>query len=225
MDETGIVLKVEDYQLGNSRLDKATRYIVKSLIEDAKNEKGRAIKVHDVEFNGDAVKHDYTSTADWAEQNFRWHKSKTSRYIRIVDRFHDAKDAAAVNENGQPLKPVDANGVEIWEAYTVSQMVELLKATDEQLKRINNRMSVREIRDFIENDNKLINVPDGNNPDEQNNPNEQNNPEPNTPDNVKHYTDITVMLSVIKEAATHGERVVIETINSPMGNAWAVTFG
>lgn len=223
--EHGIVLSMNEYKLGNSRLDKAARYIAKSLIEDAANEKGRAIKIHDVDFNGDAEKHGYKNTAEWAEKLFGWNKSKTSRYIRIVDRFHDGTNAVEIDENGKPVLPTDENGADIWGAYTVSQMIELLKATDEQLKRINNKMSVRDIRDFIKDDNGYIDIPDGEgNEGENNDPDNEGAGNDPAPDNVKHYTDITVLMSVVKQAAIHGDRIVIEPVITPMGNAWAVTY-
>lgn len=160
-----IIITTSKNELGTSKLGKATAFIITSLNTDINNEKERAIKVHDVDANEWATKSnvlgEFESTAKWAEKFFGWDKSKVSRYVRIVDKFHDDRK-----------RKTDGNGVDIWDSYTVSQMIELLKATDEQLQSITADMSVRTIRDKL----KMI---DADSNDEQENENDEQENESN----------------------------------------------
>ena len=135
-----IIITTTANELGRSNLGKATAFIINSLNTDVKNEKERAIKLHDVDVSGMATKHnplgEFASTAEWAAKFFGWEKTKVSRYTRIVEKFHENR-------------LVDGNDVDVWDNYTISQMVELLKADDEQLKTITADMSVRTIRDKL----------------------------------------------------------------------------
>lgn len=135
-----IIITTTANELGRSNLGKATAFIINSLNTDVKNEKERAIKLHDVDVSGLATKHnplgEFATTAEWAAKFFGWEKTKVSRYTRIVEKFHENR-------------LTDGNDADVWDNYTISQMVELLKADDEQLKSITADMSVRTIRDKL----------------------------------------------------------------------------
>lgn len=197
-----IIITTSKNELGTSKLGKATAFIITSLNTDINNEKERAIKVHDVDANEWATKSnvlgEFDSTAKWAEKFFGWDKSKVSRYVRIVDKFHDDRKT-------------DGNGADIWDDYTVSQMIELLKATDEQLQTITADMSVRAIREKL----KMIDT-DGDNTEQDENGDEQdndeqdeNNDEQNSENDVidvqpsyieyKRTTDITELAATIRQ--------------------------
>lgn len=86
----------------------------------------------------------YTATgaesfSDFAENWFKISKSQASRLVQISERFLHEK---VIDEEA-------GKEVYTYEAYTASKLVEMLKATPEQLEMINPDMTVKEIRDFI----------------------------------------------------------------------------
>ena len=187
------IITITRNELGQSKLGKATAFIIESLNNDVKNEKERAIKCHDVDISGIATKSnplgEFDSTAAWAEYYFGWGRSKVSRYTRIVDRFHDVK-----GDNGERL--TDGNGDDIWDNYSVSQMIELLNASDEQLQSITVDMSVRTIRDKL----KMIEA-DGDSTDNDSTDNDSGDVIDVTPTytEYKRTKDITELAATIRQ--------------------------
>lgn len=119
--------------LGNSALGKVTARIIKSINSEIGNEKARALDVAKVANEELYAKAGFESVAEWAEKFFGWNKSKVSRYCSIVREF--------------------ADNAEIWDAYSVTQMIECLSLKGDYKPMTDGRiipeMSAKEIREFV----------------------------------------------------------------------------
>ena len=133
-----IILK-ENTELGKSRLGSITQFIIKSLNGDTRSEKARAEKVFTVHSDGLAEKAGFKNTAEWAEKFFGWHKTKTSRLVKSVERF------AYPTEATEPLLR------NVWADYTLSQMQEMITHTDSEIisAGITPEMSAKQIREAL----------------------------------------------------------------------------
>lgn len=128
--------------LGNSALGKVTARIIKSINTDINNEKARALDVAKVATEELYSKAGFATVAEWAEKFFGWGKSKVSRYCSIVREF--------------------ADNTEIWDAYSVSQLIECLALKGDYAPmsdgRIIPEMSAKEIREYIKAYNTVIDI-------------------------------------------------------------------
>ena len=123
---------------GNKKLD--------TCINRINNEFSKGIKAsHNIARELEKIKNEelYTATgansfSDFCENQFGISKSQASRLTQVAEKFlHET----VIDENGKT--------VYTYEAYTTSKLVEMLKATDEQLALITSDMTVLEIRQFI----------------------------------------------------------------------------
>ena len=129
------------------------------------------------------------SFSEYAEGTLKISKSKASRLVAVAEKFLIKHDNTEVKQIG--VDEID-NARHDYDGYTISQLTEMLGATDEMLKYINTDMNSKEIRDYVSNAKKMLNGdtpnPDGQddntpNPDGQNdntpNPDGQNDNTPN----------------------------------------------
>lgn len=187
-------------ELGKSALGRTTEKIIKLINTQIRDEKQIAVAVAEVDRTGAAVDAGFKNTAAWAEQFLNFSKSKVSRYISITRRFKWEK---VTNEQG----------LDYWDIFTLGQLQEMLKATDEQLQQITPDMTVKDIREYLS----FIDVQDETTDDgettdsEPADESESNDSEPeqeNEPTaNLDEYTDITVILSVIKQHLLNTDNV------------------
>lgn len=139
MEEMEIVRITKENSTGDKKLDNAINKIY--------NEFSRGIKAsHEIARQLQKIRDEelYTATgaesfSEFSEKWFNLSRSQASRLASISEKFlHE--------------KMIDADtGKEVYtyEDYTTSKLVEMLKATDEQLSMITSDMTVKEIRDFI----------------------------------------------------------------------------
>ena len=181
-------------ELGKSVLGRATEKIIKLINTQIRDEKQIAVAVAEVDRTGAAVDAGFKTTAAWAAEYLNFSKSKVSRYISITARF-------------KWTKVTDEQGRDYWDIFTLGQMQEMLKATDEQLMQITPDMTVKDIREYLS----FIDVGDddaeettaGGSDDAEEIADETDEME--TADDsvsatvVDEYDDITVMLSVVKQ--------------------------
>lgn len=139
MEELKIIKITKDNSTGNKKLD--------TCINKINTEFSRGIKAsHEIARQLQKIRDEelYTATgaesfSDFSEKWFNMSRSQASRLASISEKFlHE--------------KVIDADtGKEVYtyEEFTTSKLVEMLKATDEQLALITSDMTVKEIRDFI----------------------------------------------------------------------------
>lgn len=154
MEELKIIKITKDNSTGNKKLD--------TCINKINTEFSRGIKAsHEIARQLQKIRDEelYTATgaesfSEFSEKWFNMSRSQASRLASISEKFlHE--------------KVIDADtGKEVYayEEYTTSKLVEMLKATDEQLALITSDMTVKEIRDFISG--KAIEDNDGDNSDD-----------------------------------------------------------
>lgn len=139
MEELKIIKITKDNSTGNKKLD--------TCINKINTEFSRGIKAsHEIARQLQKIRDEelYTATgaesfSEFSEKWFNMSRSQASRLASISEKFlHE--------------KVIDADtGKEVYtyEEFTTSKLVEMLKATDEQLALITSDMTVKEIRDFI----------------------------------------------------------------------------
>lgn len=139
MEELKIIKITKENSTGNKKLD--------TCINKINTEFSRGIKAsHEIARQLQKIRDEelYTATgaesfSEFSEKWFNMSRSQASRLASISEKFlHE--------------KVIDADtGKEIYtyEEFTTSKLVEMLKATDEQLALITSDMTVKEIRDFI----------------------------------------------------------------------------
>ena len=123
-------------ELGKSVLGRATEKIIKLINTQIRDEKQIAVAVAEVDRTEAATKAGFKTTAAWADEFLHFSKSKVSRYISITNRF-------------KWTKVTDEQGRDYWDIFTLGQMQEMLKATDEQLMQITPDMTVKDIREYL----------------------------------------------------------------------------
>lgn len=181
--------------LGTTPLGRKTAAIIKLANNQIKDEKQIAVRVAEVDRDEMATAAGFKNTAAWASEFLGFSKSKVSRYIAITARFNWTK-------------VTDEQGRNYWDIFTLSQMQEMLKATDEQLQHITPDMTIKDIREYLS----FISVPADESETEDATPDEpetgnadESETEGATPDTttppVKEFDDITVALSYIKQFA------------------------
>ena len=186
-------------ELGRSVLGRATEKIIKLINTQIRDEKQIAVAVAEVDRTGAAVDAGFKNTATWAAEFLNFSKSKVSRYISITTRF-------------KWTKFTDEQGRDYWDIFTLGQLQEMLKATDEQLAQITPDMTVKDIREYLS----FIDV-GGDESDEPAETTDGADESDETADNgaddiastrnVDEYDDITVMLSAIKQHLLNNDGV------------------
>lgn len=201
MSTERMLMNVNDVTtLGESPLAKATVNIITAINNGARNDKEIAKEVYTVDHADLACAAGFKGIGEWAEKFFDWHKTKTSRLSSIAKRFYFEDESK-----------------EIWEAFTVTQMVEMLKASDEQLSAITPDMTAKQIRDYLKRESEMIDAeaetaPEDVTPDETENETET---EPETTTATATYTsvkcteDITEMLAAVKHYAQEGYNIMV----------------
>ena len=190
-------------ELGRSALGRATEKIIKLVNAQIRDEKQIAVSVAEVDRTGAAVDAGFKTTAAWAEQFLNFSKSKVSRYIAITRRF-------------KWEKITDEQGRDYWDIFTLGQLQEMLKATDEQLMQITPDMTVKEIREYLSHI------------DLQNEESEAEESETETEADeqgveLDEYTDITVMWATIKQHLLNNDNVPLMVWRD--GNVFKVGYG
>ena len=203
MSTERMLMNVNDVTtLGKLPLAKSTINIITAINNGAKNDKEIAKEVYTVDHADLACAAGFKGIGEWAEKFFDWHKTKTSRLSSIAKRFY-----------------FEDENKTIWEAYTVSQMVEMLKASDEQLNAITPDMTAKQIRDYLKRESEMIDAetetaPEDVTPDETDTEAETET-EPETTTTTATYTevktteDITEMLSTVKHYAQEGYNIMV----------------
>lgn len=133
------IIKITDANsTGNKKLD--------TCINRINSEFSKGIKAsHNIARELEKIKNEELFTAtgansfsDFCENQFGISKSQASRLTQVAEKFlHET----VIDENGKTIYT--------YEAYTTSKLVEMLKATDEQLGLITSDMTVLEIRQII----------------------------------------------------------------------------
>ena len=139
MEELKIIKITKDNSTGNKKLD--------SCINKINTEFSRGIKAsHEIARQLQKIRDEelYTATgaesfSEFSEKWFNMSRSQASRLASISEKFLHEK--MIDTDTGKELYT--------YEDYTTSKLVEMLKATDEQLSMISSDMTVKEIRDFI----------------------------------------------------------------------------
>lgn len=115
---------------GSVKLDKAIAKISAELKKGNKANHEVARTLYKIKTEELFTVTGYETFSDFAENYFGISKSQASRYTQVAEKFL---------------------GEQQYEEYTISQLVEMLKATPEMLEYINPSMSVKDIRDYIKN--------------------------------------------------------------------------
>ncbi len=180
--------------LGTTPLGRKTAAIIKLANNQIRDEKQIAIRVAEVDRDELATTAGFKNTAEWAGEFLDFSKSKVSRYVSIVNRF-------------KFVKVTDEQGRDYWDIFTLSQLQEMLKATDAQLQQITPDMTVKAIREYLSYID-IQNAPEteGTTPNEtETGDGNETETEDATPDTttppVKEFDDITVALSYIRQFA------------------------
>ena len=200
-------------ELGKSVLGRATEKIIKLINTQIRDEKQIAVAVAEVDRTGAAVDAGFKTTAAWAAEYLNFSKSKVSRYISITARF-------------KWTKVTDEQGRDYWDIFTLGQMQEMLKATDEQLMQITPDMTVKDIREYLS----FIDV--GGEPDEtvdetadggSDEPDEMETADDSVSAKfVDEYDDITVVLSVVKQYLLINDGTPVSVVRA--GNKFRVIY-
>lgn len=136
--EMNIIKITDSNSTGNKKLDTCINHI--------NSEFSKGIKAsHNIARELEKIKNEELFTAtgansfsDFCENQFGISKSQASRLTQVAEKFlHET----VIDEKGKT--------VYTYEAFTTSKLVEMLKATDEQLALITSDMTVFEIRQLI----------------------------------------------------------------------------
>lgn len=194
-------------ELGQSVLGRATEKIIKLINTQIRDEKQIAIAVAEVDRTGAAVDAGFKNTATWAAEFLNFSKSKVSRYISITARF-------------KWTKVTDEQGRDYWDIFTLGQMQEMLKATDEQLQQITPDMTVKDIREYLsfidvggdESDEPAETTVGGS--DESDEMADNGAGDISDAFGIDEYDDITVMLSVVKQHLLNNDGVSLLVVRN-----------
>lgn len=204
-------------ELGKSVLGRATEKIIKLINTQIRDEKQIAVAVAEVDRTGAAVDAGFKTTAAWAAEYLNFSKSKVSRYISITTRF-------------KWTKVTDEQGRDFWDIFTLGQMQEMLKATDEQLMQIAPDMTVKDIREYLS----FIDV-GGDDTEETTNGGADDAEEIADAgdvdgaeeiadgNNVDEYDQITVLLSVIKHHLLNNDGSPVTVVRD--GDKFKIAYG
>lgn len=203
-------------ELGRSVLGRATEKIIKLINTQIRDEKQIAVAVAEVDRTGAAVDAGFKTTAAWADEFLHFSKSKVSRYISITTRF-------------KWTKVTDEQGRDYWDIFTLGQMQEMLKATDEQLMQITPDMTVKDIREYLS----FIDVDGVEETEGENNVDgvEETGGENNVDgvektegeNNVDTYDDVTVLLSVLKQHLLNNDGSPVTVVRD--GDVFKIAYG
>lgn len=114
-------------QTGSVQLDKACNKIFAEMKRGNKASHVIAKELHNISVNS-LFTQVADNFSDFAEQYFGLSKSRASRYVKVAERF--------LQDNK-------------FENYTITQLTEMLRATDEMIEYINPSMTCTEIRNYI----------------------------------------------------------------------------
>lgn len=191
-------------ELGRSVLGRATERIIKLINTQIRDEKQIAVAVAEVDRTGAAIDAGFKTTAAWADEFLHFSKSKVSRYISITTRF-------------KWTKVTDEQGRDYWDIFTLGQMQEMLKATDEQLMQISPDMTVKDIREYLSfvdvggDDAEETTAGGSDDGEEIADANDVDGAE-EIAGNVDEYDDITVMLSVVKQHLINNDGLPVSVV-------------
>lgn len=129
----------------------------------------------------------YTTFSDFSEDYFGISKSNAGRLANVATRFLSTDDDA-----------------KRFERFSTSQLIEMLKATDDQLKFISSDMRVCDIRDYLKQNDKKIteNSDDSNKADKTENSKVEvldKNGEPVTDYTTKHFDSYADLLNFLHD--------------------------
>lgn len=133
------IIKITDANTtGNKKLDNAINKIYTEFNKGIKASHTIARTLEKIKNEELFLAVGSSSFSDFCESRFGISKSQASRLVQISEKF--------LNE-----KVIDENGKEFYtyEEYTTSKLVEMLKASSEQLGMITPDMTVKEIRELI----------------------------------------------------------------------------
>lgn len=125
-----IMTNSNEISTGSVKLDKAIAKISAELKKGNKSNHEIARTLYKIKTEELFTVTGYETFSDFAENYFGISKSQASRYTQVAEKFL---------------------GEQQYEDYTISQLVEMLKATPEMLEYINPSMSVKDIREYIKN--------------------------------------------------------------------------
>lgn len=204
-------------ELGKSVLGRATEKIIKLINTQIRDEKQIAVAVAEVDRTGAAVDAGFKTTAAWADEFLHFSKSKVSRYISITTRF-------------KWTKVTDEQGRDYWDIFTLGQMQEMLKATDEQLMQITPDMTVKDIREYLSfidvggDDAEETTAGGSDDVEETVNANDVDGAEEiEDGNNVDEYVDITVMLAVVKQHLLSNDKSPVSVVRD--GDVFKIAYG
>lgn len=136
--EMNIIKITDSNTTGNKKLDNAINKIYTEFNKGIKASHTIARTLEKIKNEELYLAVGSSSLSDFCESRFGISKSQASRLVAISERF---LNVTVIDPDGK---------VEyLYEEYTTSKLVEMLKATDEQLAMITSDMTVKEIRDFI----------------------------------------------------------------------------
>lgn len=204
-------------ELRKSVLGRATEKIIKLINTQIRDEKQIAVAVAEVDRTGAAVGAGFKSTAVWAAEFLNFSKSKVSRYISITTRFKFSK-------------VTDEQGRDYWDIFTLSQLQEMLKATDEQLQQITPDMTVKDIREYLSfidvggDDAEETTAGGADDAEEIADAGDVDGAEEIADgNNVDEYDQITVLLSVIKHHLLNNDGSPVTVVRD--GNKFKIAYG
>ena len=125
-------------ELGQSLLGKITNRINAFTNAGIKSEKERARLISKVVTEEMYVKGGFKTVADWSEKYIGVNKSTVSRINKAVITF--------------------AENPEIWDNYTLSQMFEMVNASDDTISKITPDMSAKAIRALVKSEKDMVDV-------------------------------------------------------------------
>lgn len=192
------IIIVNTNPLGKSRLGTVTNKINTLGNKTIANEKERAKLISKVITEELHIKAGFASVADWSERFIKMNKSTVSRINKVVTTFGD-------NEK-------------IWNAFTMSQMFEMLNAPQTALDKIFPDMTVKEIRDIIKAEKEIIDENSGDETDANSGDENNNIIDVEAESIATTAEDFTVALSIIRKHMKDGTAFTVK----PDGDGWKI---
>lgn len=136
--EMNIIKITDTNSTGNKKLDTCINRINSEFSKGIKASHNIARELEKIKSEELFTVTGANSFSDFCDNQFGISKSQASRLTQVAEKFlHET----VIDENGKT--------VYTYEAYTTSKLVEMLKATDDQLALITSDMTVLEIRQLI----------------------------------------------------------------------------
>lgn len=139
--------------LGKSKLGTITKKIIDLGNKEIENEKTRAQLITQV-VDEEMFKPAFETASEWAEKFLSINKSTLSRLLSATRRFANV-ETTYTDKNGFMFN--------VWADFTLSQMFEMYKATDEEIEAagINPEMTCKDIRNALKAKSEMIDISDG----------------------------------------------------------------